>query len=93
MHYAKMTSTGLLMWDCPGCNEAHGAHTKQPNPLTGAKWQFNGDFTAPTLTPSVHVKIEGKTKCHCFITSGIIHFLDDCDHNLKGQAVPMLPWD
>lgn len=30
-----------------------------------------------------------ETVCHCYVTDGIIQFLDDCTHSLKGQNVPI----
>lgn len=26
-----------------------------------------------------------------FVTDGVLHYLDDCEHELRGQAVPMQP--
>jgi len=30
--------------------------------------------------------------CHSFIHNGLIQFLDDCTHKLKGQTVPLPEW-
>jgi len=30
-----------------------------------------------------------RTVCHSFVTDGLIRFLNDCTHTLKGQTVPL----
>lgn len=40
-----------LRWWCPGCNSNHVV----PVGIQPQDWGFNGDVTAPTLTPSVLV--------------------------------------
>ena len=41
--------------------------------------------------PNRNVKIfeSVETRCHSFITDGMIQFLSDCSHNLAGQTVPL----
>lgn len=85
---------------CPGCDSGHEIAVSQPN-HSGAKWTFNGDMERPTFSPSLHLKINtpdmGKyyqpdvesTVCHCFVRDGMIQFLGDCTHALRGQTVPM----
>lgn len=71
---------------CPGCQFGHGFRTtKHP------KWEFNGDMEKPTLHPSLLVRYGagGEEVCHSFIKDGMIQFLDDCTHALKGQTVPL----
>lgn len=33
-----------------------------------------------------------ETVCHSFVRDGMIQFLDDCSHELKGQTVPLEPF-
>lgn len=33
-----------------------------------------------------------ETVCHSFVTGGMIQFLGDCTHDLKGQTVPIPEW-
>lgn len=72
----------LVFW-CPGCKCGHGVWT------TGERkrWSFNGDMEKPTFDPSV--LIERKPRCHLHVRNGEIHFLPDCEHELKGRIVPM----
>lgn len=83
---------------CPGCEEAHGIHVEKPR-SNGAKWTFDGNVNAPTFSPSIHitspehtfedgVKIEA-TCCHYFLKAGVLDFLGDCTHALKGTKVPL----
>lgn len=37
--------------------------------------------------PSIH--IPKTTQCHYFLTGGVIEFLGDCEHNLKGMKMPL----
>ena len=78
-----------LLWRCPGCGDihaaqVHGSHTGR------AMWTWNGSTTAPTLTPSLLKQAPGK-RCHSFVTDGVVRFLGDCAHELKGTSVRMLP--
>ena len=51
-------------------------------------WTWNGSTAAPTLRPSVLT--EGHDfRCHSWINEGGAQFLDDCSHDLRGQAVPL----
>jgi len=47
---------------CPGCNEAH---------VTDQRWKFNGNFDAPTFTPSLHCRtghyVTGQSIADCNI--------------------------
>lgn len=52
---------------------------------------FNGNFEKPSFVPSLLCYGDGyHPRCHLWITDGIIKFFDDCDHDLKGQTVPMV---
>lgn len=77
-----------LFW-CPGCRRSHPytVETERDRP----RWQFNGDESCPTFTPSLRV-LDGKggTECHLFVTAGQIQFCGDCPHPLAGQTVPMV---
>ena len=91
---------GMYTFECPGCNCAHFIRTKADPDLPKKEvWKWNGDLDKPTVTPSLHVfypstshKAE-KTLCHLFITDGNIRFLGDCDHEMKGQTVPIPDWE
>lgn len=53
----RRTTTGMLMFWCPGCECAHGIWTKdERNPVTNAAWDFNGDRVRPTISPSILVR-------------------------------------
>lgn len=52
------------------------------------KWSWNGSVEKPTFRPSLLVyPHHDQKRCHSFITDGMIQFLDDCEHDLKGQTV------
>ncbi|WP_345971550.1 DUF6527 family protein [Sulfurimonas sp. HSL1-6] len=62
-------------------------------------WSWNGDTEKPTLKPSVllgpvpwgpEMKIY---RSHSFINDGMVKYLDDCSHDLKGQTVELLEVD
>jgi hypothetical protein len=65
-------------------------------------WTWNGDTEKPTLIPSVLSQgtnfLGGDPtdkanwpayRCHTWITDGAAQFLDDCDHELRGQTVAL----
>lgn len=75
-----------LWWFCPGCKCSHA--------YTVPRWTWNGSMYSPTFTPSLLCNQDDpKSRCHVFITDGIIDFLEDCYHELKGQKVPMQDWE
>jgi hypothetical protein len=52
-------------------------------------WTWNGDVEKPTLKPSI--KTHGcDYLCHSFVNDGLVTFLEDCSHDLKGQTLEML---
>lgn len=68
-------------------------------------WSWNGDTEKPTLRPSIlrtgrsfppddaDPSIEANWKpfhCHTWVNDGCAIFLDDCDHELRGQTVDLL---
>ena len=92
-------SEGRWAFWCPGCDEAHQ--------FTDA-WDFNGDFSSPTLNPSYLTwndpnpnanpehdptgKYRNGFRCHSFIKDGQIQFLEDCTHALAGKTVKLPEW-
>ena len=68
---------------CPGCDHGHSVVTPQ--------WSWNGSYEAPTFNPSVltYDVPDNTNRCHSFVENGKIRFLNDCDHNLRGQTVDL----
>lgn len=59
-------------------------------------WTFNGDLEKPTFTPSMLCTWGdnsdpdfGRVVCHSFVTDGMIRFLGDCTHELRGKTVEL----
>lgn len=65
---------------CPGC-DAHHMFECPP-------WQFDGNFSKPSFHPSLTMT-DKKGRCHLFLKEGELRYLADCDHQLKGQDVPL----
>ena len=87
----RVASNAYLLWLCPGCKLVHQIKFGEG---PGPTWVWNHNRERPSISPSVMVRrtigeeyIE--TVCHCYVTDGIIQFLDDCTHSLKGQNVPI----
>lgn len=83
-----------LTFYCPGCKYYHKIAAKlgvtQPN--ENGLWGWNGSFESPTFIPSVLVwENHTEYRCHFYVRDGVIEFLNDCHHELKGQKVPMQP--
>lgn len=70
----------VYIFHCPGCGYSHPFHVPH--------WNWNGSLDKPTFTPSLIVNRGMPNVCHLFLTDGVIQFLDDCYHALKGQKVP-----
>ena len=81
------------VFQCPGCNCLHAVWVNEHNPHTNAIWSWNGDAIKPTFTPSINVKSNPRIGavhiCHSFVRDGMIQFLDDCTHALKGKTVAL----
>ena len=74
----------FLFW-CPACKAAHTYDTggqHRPN------WTFDGNLESPTFTPSLRY-LTG-TKCHLFVTNGVIQYCGDCPHDMAGKSTPMV---
>lgn len=81
-----------VVFHCPGCEYNHSI------PVTGIrKWDWNGSYSSPTITPSILVNVGGVCPsvpiCHSFVTEGSIAFLSDSTHKLAGQTVNIPDWD
>lgn len=83
---------GMFCFDCPGCGYGHCWYTKDGPVVNGVQqnWSFNGDLDSPTISPSLDVlRDDPSRRCHSFIKDGMIQFLSDCAHSLRGQTVPI----
>lgn len=82
----------VWVW-CPGCNDAHrfwialADGTHNPSALI---WEWDGNETAPTFSPSLLITGGDRRVCHSFIRAGQWEFLGDSKHHLAGQTVPMV---
>lgn len=93
----RKTNTGGYNYWCIGCKCVH--HLDK-------RWTLTGTEEKPTIRPSILVPkglTEEKIKankilcmvsvnplCHSFITEGQIQYLQDCEHELKGQTIDMM---
>ncbi len=80
------------LFRCPACESCHWFKTTGSAPV----WTFNGELERPTVQPSIRVDsgdANGPTRCHFFITGGMIAFCPDSTHNLAGQTVPLPDFD
>lgn len=85
---------------CPACKSMHDFSVEQPF-ANGARWTFDSNAEAPTMTPSMNIRIgpfpetEGSHRagsfhvCHYFLTAGRILYLGDCTHEMKGQTIDL----
>lgn len=74
----------IFQFKCPACKVDHAVD---------GTWNFNGDFEKPTFSPSVLYKEFDEAGpvyiCHFYIRDGVIDYLNDCSHVLKGDKIPM----
>lgn len=79
----------LVIVHCPGCNIGHPFRVKSDNSKRPS-WDWNGDLKNPTFRPSMLVnQSRPGRRCHSFVEEGMIRFLNDCHHDLKGQIVEL----
>lgn len=81
--------TGEVWWTfhCPGCGTGHTInHT----------WDFDGNYEAPTFSPSVLTFGSpwqtDVPRCHSFIRGGRIEYLTDCTHEQAGHTIDLPDW-
>lgn len=92
--------SGYLHW-CPACEEMHGlpdtwkfdGNLECPTFTPSFKHEgcqiekVNGKWTGEWIRGA-----DGKPLrwvCHYVLTSGQLHFCDDCTHSMAGKAVPL----
>ena len=87
------TAAGYRHW-CPGCKREH---------VIPSSWIFDGNYSAPTFTPSVRITYNGPDAgrrrrggqrapascCHYLLTRGQLTFCTDSTHELAGKTVPL----
>ena len=70
-----------------------GNKTRKETPC----WSWNGDMEKPTLKPSIlndpFYNGPKTGRNHCFVNDGMVKFLNDCTHELKGKTVELLEVD
>ena len=66
-------------------------------PETGSPWEFDGNYEAPTFSPSMLANRDRMWEEHLtlplLVENGHWWFLKDSTHHLASQTVPMIPPD
>lgn len=91
--YVQPCDTGeeRILWFCPGCDNLHCIRTKPATGTSQGVWGYNGKPESPTFTPSVLTcPDEPERRCHVFVTNGMIQYLGDCWHAMRGTTVAMV---
>lgn len=94
------TAIGYAHW-CQACREMHVFAVEEAF-SNGAKWTFNGNFDKPSFSPSMNIRTRPRPTvpvgrpdagqidiCHYFLKDGMIQYLGDCTHSLKGQTIAL----
>lgn len=82
----------LQLW-CPGCDDLHQVNVPGPDGFRPSTcWDWDGNLDQPTIDPSILVQggADGR-RCHSYVRTGHWEFLDDSNHRLAGQRVPLVP--
>lgn len=85
---------------CPACDFVHTFNVDlDGNGRWEGKpcWTFNGNYDAPTFSPSMFANRDGVDKhhprCHSFLENGVWRYLKDCTHDMADTRVPVPPPD
>src|SRR5680860_1899129 len=70
---------------CKGCGYEHCFALKNK----GGHHDFNMDLENPTISPSLLQNFSPDRICHSFIKNGMIQYLGDCWHELRGQTIEL----
>lgn len=92
-------SPGGLAHYCPACKQMHLFSLDGYN-SSGAKWRWDGSVEAPSFIPSMNIRCNmpgmdgyqpdaGSSVCHYYLSGGMIGFLPDCTHEMRGLSVPL----
>lgn len=84
----EIANDAYAFW-CGGCGMHHVIRTDEN---IKSHHKFNNNIEHPTIEPSIKVEIphpEGNHICHSYITNGIIKYLNDCTHHLKGKELDL----
>lgn len=92
---------GMVTFWCVGCDSGHTIEVGKDQ-----SWSWDGNAKEPTFSPSVlsyphqqsfsppgskHREPRLMPRCHMFVTAGKLVYLSDCEHELAGQTVDMVP--
>jgi len=73
------------LYFCLGCGYSHAFALK----AEGGHHDFNMDLDNPTVKPSLVQNFTPGRMCHSYITNGMIQYLHDCWHELKGKTIEL----
>lgn len=87
---------GRLWWYCPACGCHHGVAVVGTR-MEGEhpRWQWNGDYEAPTFYPAVRCTTpanedQAEVQCLCWVEDGTLRYEPESTHALAGlKNVPM----
>lgn len=80
-----------LFYLCPGCECSHAIPVNGARNEGGHGWQWDGSYSAPTISPSINASYPGY-RCHHFVKAGIMDVLGDSTMN-GGKKLPLPPLD
>ncbi len=87
---------GTFYWviKCPGCRSYFAGEHYPDMHIWSNVHTFNNNVDSPTFSPSLLQRSgDGEYTCHSYVEAGMIRYLDDCTHELKGKTVPLPEWE
>lgn len=95
---SRFAGQRVWFW-CSGCNTHHAFTTRLADGEEGPVWDWNGDLERPTFNPSLLCNGNAKPKdlhphtsshrCHLYLRDGMVQYLNDCTHELRGKTIPV----
>lgn len=80
-----------IYW-CEGCDGLHSLAIWPSRLENGSTWHHSGTLDEPTYRPAQLFVRPNGIVCHTEIERGMVEFLADCTHGLRGtKRLPFLP--
>jgi hypothetical protein len=83
-----MVRPGVYSHFCPGCQTCHSFNVHDLS-RDGRVIGWCGDVHRPSTGEPIRHEKDGRV-CEYILRAGVIHYFQNCTHELAGKSVPMI---